>query len=182
LKSPLLHIFNLLLSTGTFPSKWKDSFLIPIFKTGKRNDVGNYRGVAILSCFAKLFEVTVYDYIFFSVKSSIMSAQHGFFKGRSTVTNLIEFTSYVLNCMENGVQVDAIYTDFSKAFDKVSHRLLLRKLAKLGFGGSFLAWIGSYLTGREQFVKASGSKSRRFSVRSGSPRVVIWVLCSLFCS
>jgi hypothetical protein len=69
--------------------------------------------VAILSCFAKLFEVTVYDYIFFSVRSSIMSAQHGFFRGRSTVINLIEFTSYVLGCMENGVQVDAIYTDFS---------------------------------------------------------------------
>jgi hypothetical protein len=48
LKSPLLHIFNLSLSTGTFPSKWKDSFLIPIFKTGKPNDFGNYRGVAIL--------------------------------------------------------------------------------------------------------------------------------------
>jgi hypothetical protein len=76
LKSPLLHIFNLSLSTGTFPSKWKDSFLIPIFKTGKRYDVGNYRGVAIFSCFAKLFEVRVYDYIFFSVKSSIMSAQY----------------------------------------------------------------------------------------------------------
>jgi hypothetical protein len=43
LKSPLLHVFNLSLSTGTFPSKWKDSFLNPIFKTGKRNDVGNYR-------------------------------------------------------------------------------------------------------------------------------------------
>jgi hypothetical protein len=60
LKSPLLS-----LSTGTFPSKWKKSFLIPIFKTGQRNDVGNYRDVAILSCFAKLFKVTVYDYIFF---------------------------------------------------------------------------------------------------------------------
>jgi hypothetical protein len=123
----------------TFPSKWKDSFFIPIFKTGKRNDVDTYRGVAILSFFENLFEVIVYCYIYFSVKSSIMSAQHGFFKGRSTVKNLIEFTSYVLNCMENGVQVDAMYTDFSKAFDKVSHRLL----AKLGFG-SFLAWIRSY--------------------------------------
>jgi hypothetical protein len=86
---------------------------------------------------------------FFSVKSSIMSARHGFFKGRSTLTNptnltKIEFNSYVLNCMENGVQVDAIYTDFSKAFDKVSHRLLMRKLARLGFSGSFLAWIGFY--------------------------------------
>jgi hypothetical protein len=86
-----------------------------------------------------------------------MSAQHGFFKGRSTVTNLIEFTSYVLYCMENGVQVNAISTDFSKAFDKVSHRLLLTNLAKLGFGGSFLAWIRSYLTGREKFVKASSA-------------------------
>jgi ribonucleases P/MRP protein subunit RPP40 len=70
-----------------------------------------------------------------------MSAQHGFFKGRSTVTNLIEFTSYVLNCMENGVQVDAVYTNFSKAFDKVSHSLLLRKLSNLGFSGIFLNWI-----------------------------------------
>jgi hypothetical protein len=56
--------------------------------------------VAILLCIVKLFKITVYDYIFFSAKSSIMSA------------------SYVLNCIENGVQVDAIYTDFSKAFDK----------------------------------------------------------------
>jgi hypothetical protein len=56
------------------------------------------------------------------------------------------------------------------AFDKVNHRLLLKKLAKLGFGGSFLAWIRSYLTGRKQFLKASGSQSRRFSVRSGVPQ------------
>jgi hypothetical protein len=70
LKSPLLHIFNLSLFTGTFPSKWKDSFLILIFKTGKRNGVGNYRGVAILSYFAKLFEVTVNDYIF--IRSNLL--------------------------------------------------------------------------------------------------------------
>jgi hypothetical protein len=60
------------------------------------------------SCGLDAEDVTVNDYIFFSVKSSFMSAQHGFFKGRSTVTNLIEFTSYVWNCMENGVHVDAI--------------------------------------------------------------------------
>jgi hypothetical protein len=54
--------------------------------------------------------------------------------------------------MENDVQVEAIYNDFSMAFKKVSHRLLLRKLAKLGFGGSFLTWIRSYLTGPKQFV------------------------------
>jgi hypothetical protein len=60
-------------SSRHLSSKWKDSFLIHIFKTSKRNDIGNYRGVAILSCFAKLFEVTVYDYIFFSVKPYVCS-------------------------------------------------------------------------------------------------------------
>jgi hypothetical protein len=93
------------------------------------------------------------------------------------VTNLIEFTSYVLNCMENGVQVDAVYPDFFKAFDKVSHGLLLRKLAKLGFGGSFLAWILAV-------VRPSGSQSRRLNQSRDQvfPRVVIWGICSLFYS
>jgi Reverse transcriptase (RNA-dependent DNA polymerase) len=170
LKIPLLHIFNLSLAQGIFPTKWKNSFLVPIFKSGKRNDVGNYRGVAILSCFAKLFEKIIYGHLFFSIKSSISTRQHGFFSGRSTVTNLIEFTSFVIDQMEDGVQVDSIYTDFSKAFDKVNHTLLIKKLRKLGFGGSFLAWIQSYLTDRKQFVKACGSRSRNFTVRSGVPQ------------
>jgi Reverse transcriptase (RNA-dependent DNA polymerase)/Endonuclease-reverse transcriptase len=170
LKTPLLHIFNLSLSKGIFPNKWKKSFLIPIFKSGKRDEVGNYRGVAILSCFAKIFEVLTYSHIFFAVKSSLPTNQHGFVSGRSTVTNLIEFTSFILNSMESGFQIDSIYTDFSKAFDKVNHRLLILKLSCLGFGGNFLNWIASYLTGRRQYVKIGNSRSRMIPVKSGVPQ------------
>jgi hypothetical protein len=170
LKSPLLRIYNLSLSKGIFPSKWKNSFLVPIFKSGKRDNIANYRGIAILSCFAKLFEVIAYGYIFFSVKSVIPTVQHGFVNGRSTVTNLIEFISFVTKKIEAGVQVDAIYTDFSKAFDKVNHRILLLKLSRMGFRGSFLDWIASYLTGRTQFVKIGDACSRIFSVKSGVPQ------------
>jgi Reverse transcriptase (RNA-dependent DNA polymerase) len=147
-KAPLLQIFHLSLSKGLFPSQWKDSYLIPIFKSDKRNEVDNYRGVAILSCFAKLFEVITYSHIYFAVKSSLPTNQHGFVSGRSTFTYLIEFTSFVLKSIESGIQVYSIYTDFSKAVDNVNHRLLLIKLSCLGFGG-FLNWINSYLTGRE---------------------------------
>jgi Reverse transcriptase (RNA-dependent DNA polymerase) len=59
---------------------------------------------------------------------------------------------------------------FSKAFDKVNHRLLLRKLRKLGISGNFLSWIESYLTSRRQYVKACGSRSRYLTVRSGVPQ------------
>jgi retron-type reverse transcriptase len=170
LKVPLLDIFNKSLSQGIFPKKWKNSFLVPIFKSGKRNDVSNYRGIAILSCFAKLFESIIYGHLFYSIKSSITTRQHGFFSGRSTVTNLIEFTSFIIDKMEDGIQIDSIYTDFSKVFDKVNHRLLLDKLRKFGFSGKFLAWIESYLTHRRQYVKACGSSSLNFTVRSGVPQ------------
>jgi Reverse transcriptase (RNA-dependent DNA polymerase) len=81
----------------------------------------------------------------------------------------IEFASFVIDQMEDGVQIDSIYTDFSKAFDKVNHRILLKKLHKLRFSGKFLAWIGSYLTNRKQYVKTCGSRSCYFTVRSGDP-------------
>jgi hypothetical protein len=79
--------------------------------------------------------------------------------------------SYVLNSMEmeNGIEVDAIYTDFSKALYKVSHRLLLRKLAKMGVGGSFLVLVGSYLTGRVQFMKAVALNLEDFLWDPASP-------------
>jgi hypothetical protein len=104
--------------------------------------VGNYRGVAILSCIAKLFEVKVYDYIFFRSNLLLYLLNTGFLRAGQLCT------SYVLNCMKNGVLVDAIYTDFSKAFDKVSHRLLLREnWISWDSAAAFLLGIRSYLTG-----------------------------------
>jgi hypothetical protein len=82
LKFLFLYIFNLSLSSGTFIKKWKDSFLVSIFKTGTTLDITE----AILSCFAKLFEVIVYSRMFFSVKSFSTPHQHGFFSGSSKVT------------------------------------------------------------------------------------------------
>jgi hypothetical protein len=57
------------------------------------------------------------------LKGQLADCQHGFDKGRSTVLNLLEYSSFVLKSIEDRCQVDSIYTDFSKAFDKVRHRL-----------------------------------------------------------
>jgi hypothetical protein len=95
-------------------------------------------------------------------RSKTEGCQHHHIK----VASVQEFTSDVLNCMESGLQVDAIYTDFCKAFDKVSYRLLLSNLAKLGFGGSFFAWIFDGPRAICESYSYSGSQARRFSVRS----------------
>jgi hypothetical protein len=95
------------------------------FKSGKRNDVSNYRGIAILSKVSKLFELLVNRYMYEDLKGQLADCQHGFVKGRWTVLNLLEYSPFILKSIEDGFQVDSIFTDFSKALDKMRHRLLL---------------------------------------------------------
>jgi hypothetical protein len=69
-----------------------------------------------LSPMPKLFELLDFDSLFFHLKSFIAVVQHGFFKGRSAVSNLMEFAFLFIRRMEEGIQTDSVYTDFSKAF------------------------------------------------------------------
>jgi hypothetical protein len=66
---PLCLIFNNAISTCVFPDKWKLSYVTPIFKAGSRNDVTNYRGIAILSAIAKLFELLIYKNMYKDLSS-----------------------------------------------------------------------------------------------------------------
>jgi Reverse transcriptase (RNA-dependent DNA polymerase) len=99
----------------------------------------------------------------------ISDAQHGSLKGRSIVTNLVEFSNSVIGEMENGRQVDGVYTDFSKAFDRVIHSLLYVNLSK-DLEGPMLSWTGSYLTGRNQRVKIDDHLSEPVYCHSGVPQ------------
>lgn len=170
LTTPLFWLFNMSLQTGQFPKVWKKSFLIPIYKSGKKSDIRNYRGIAIMSCIPKLFESIVNKNMFAQIKNRITNAQHGFFKGRSTTTNLLEFVSYSLSAMDKGYFVEALYTDFSKAFDKLDIPMLTFKLEKMGIEMSLLKWIKSYLNDRQQIVKFNGKRSNPIHVTSGVPQ------------
>ena len=129
-------------------SGWNISSISPIFKSGNKHDVKNYRGIAKINVLPKLFESIVKDKIYSIVKGAISPYQHGFMSGRSTSTNVVYFSHCAVNGIENGFQVDTIYTDFSKAFDKVIISILTTKLAMLGFHSVMLSWIESYLTNR----------------------------------
>jgi Reverse transcriptase (RNA-dependent DNA polymerase) len=167
---PLCLIFNRSLATSVFPEKWKLSFVTPIFKNGKRNDVSNYRGIAILSAVAKLFELLICRSMYEDLKGLLSENQHGFVKGRSTVSNLVEYSSFILKSMEKGLQVDSVYTDFSKAFDKVRHCLLCPKLAASPIEPARCELMRSYLSGRIQRVRIGGCVSSEIKVTSGVPQ------------
>jgi hypothetical protein len=126
---------------------------VPIFKDGKRNLIENYRGIAILSAMPQLFELLLLDSLFFHLKSFIAVVQHGFFKGMSAILNLMDFASLCIRRMEEGIQTNAVYTDFLKAFDRINHLILLAKLRSYGVVSKLNSWFSSYLGGRTQAVR-----------------------------
>jgi hypothetical protein len=100
----------------------------------------------------------------------LQDTQHGFVKGRSCETNLVEFFDYVSQLLDNGICADAIFLDFAKAFDKVPHKLLMEKVRALGIRGEVATWIENWLAGRKQRVVLDGQASGWKAVVSGVPQ------------
>jgi len=167
---PLSILFNKSLAVKKFPSKWKMSYVSPIFKDGNKSDISNYRPISILCAISKVFEKLVFNELFDQVKHRIHKSQHGFFSKRSTQSNLMEYVSMIAHEIVDGGQVDSVYTDFSKAFDKVNHHLLIRKLMGFGLNDNVVLWLSSYLRDRSQFVVIGNSRSNRIDSTSGVPQ------------
>lgn len=167
---PIAFIFNFSIKEGVFPEIWKKALIVPIHKKGSKMKVENYRGISILNTVSKVFEKIVYNDIYPVTVNQIPENQHGFLKRHSTVTNLACFSEYIIKNMENGGQVDVVYTDFEKAFDRVDHSILINKLGSLGIHGDLLRWIESYLTKRSQAVVVGGFRSDYIEIPSGVPQ------------
>jgi hypothetical protein len=115
----------------------------------------------------KLFVKIIEPKLMHLFSNDLISEQHSFCRVKSTVTNNLVFYSYLVNIVLSGGQVDAIYTNLQKTFDKVDHGLLLLKLYKLGVRDPLLSWFSSYLSGRSKLVKIYNSFSRTIKVTSG---------------
>ena len=102
----------------------------------------HYRLITIICKFGKLFELVLHNLI--QIKNQISIHQHGFFPDGSTSINLICIIEYLSNVLDIGGQVDVIYIDFSKAFEKVDHGILLNKLAIFGLSIPLLNFFKSY--------------------------------------
>lgn len=107
-------LFNLSIKTRKFPDKWKGSLITPIYKSGDKSNIENYRPVSIMSAASKIFERYLFSYIHDRTREFISKSQHGFSAGKSTLTNLMEYSHYLAENMIGGNQVDTIFTDMSK--------------------------------------------------------------------
>ena len=158
--------------TGILPDEWKTSTVSVLFKKGKKDSIENYRPISLTCICCKIMESVVRDHVmeYFSVNNLFSNKQYGFIKGRSTVLQLLKVTDDWVKALEEGGQIDIVYTDFEKAFDKISHQRLISKLHTYGLNDVVINWIQSFLFTRSQRVKINSTVSDSKSVLSGIPQ------------
>jgi len=163
----LALLFNRSIQCGIFPAVWNTARVIPLLKAGDATDVGNYRPISLSNCFSKVFEKSVLAVITPVIEPVLVPDQHGFRSGRSTTTNLYSFLSFSAPLLEVGSQVDTIYLDWSKAFDKVPHDRLLAKLSAFPGLEPYIPWFRNYLARRCCAVCVNGATSEPYWPTSG---------------
>ena len=172
ISAPLVHICNLSFSQGQIPDDLKIAKVIPIYKKGDRSLFTNYRPISILPVFSKIIERLAYNRIVqFLEQNNILSEnQFGFRKGRSTDTAILSLVESFYEAIEEDKIMIGLFIDFSRAFDTISHPILLKKLAYYGFRGIALEWVANYLCNRQQYVVHNNVKSRMGKIALGVPQ------------
>lgn len=170
LSDVLCAIFNRILKSGYFPDAWKSTKIVPVYKNNDLDNILNYRPISVISNFAKIFEKSILKILTSAFSTIVAPTQHGCISKRSTATNLLTITYYINEALQSSTQVDAIYTDFSKAFYKVDHFLLFTKLMNLQLPPNLVKTLISYLTNHQSYVQYSGFSSPSLTPSSGVPQ------------
>ena len=171
--APMLQaIYQQSLDTGNVPSIWKQANVAAIFKKGDKHLASNYRPVSLTCVSCKVLEHIVFrammDHV--DLHKILVHYQHGFRSKHSCETQLINTIQELAKGLDEQKQMDLLILDFAKAFDKVAHQRLLRKLDYYGIRDNTLNWVSNWLVGRTQRVVVDGDFSEQASVRSGVPQ------------
>jgi hypothetical protein len=168
----LAELFNFFIRSGQIPKILKQAIVNPLFKKGDPTLCDNYRGISILSPFAKIFEnLLAKDIQCHFISNNLFSpVQHGFRRNFSCETALHTVLDSWKEALETKQSVLALFIDFRKAFDLVLPVLLFRKLFHYGFDNTSLALINNYFNDRSQVVRIEKTLSEKSAITLGVPQ------------
>lgn len=169
---PLVHIINESFDKSIVPKVYKEAVITPIFKTGSKTDVTNYRPISVICNFAKILEKCIKHRLnlYLEDNNILNDKQYGFRNYVGTNDALLDYTSFIYNNLDSGKKVLTVFLDVKKAFDSVDHSNLLRELAYIGIQNKSLDWFKNYLDNRTQKVKINNILSISESIKCSVPQ------------
>ena len=172
--TPLSHIFNKSFQTGVVPNGMKIAKIVPIYKSGNKKLLNNYRPISILPAFSKLLEKIVCNRLvnFLEVQHLMYEHQYGFRKKHCTIHPILQLLKDISTANDRKSKdiTLAVFLDLSKAFDTISHKILLQKLEFYGIRGICKNWFANYLSNRKQYTEIKGNKSSYLDITTGVPQ------------
>ena len=168
--SYLANIYNSSKNCENFPNALKAADVTPIHKAKEKIFKKNYRPVSLLPILSKVYERNMYEPIFSYFEKFMSPYLFGYRKGHSTEQCLLVMLEMWKKALDTKKVAGAILTDLSKAFDCLSHDLLIAKLEAYGFGKSALKFIYDYIKDRKQRTKVNGSYSSWKDLKYGVPQ------------
>lgn len=170
--SCLVMLINKLMQEGSFPENLKKARVVPVFKSGNRLELNNYRPISVLSAVSKIVEKVILKRFeaFLSANNIISKYQYGFCPKSNTATACVNLTNFLSVNIDKKKYVSCIFLDIRKAFDSVRHEILIYKLRKLGMTECQLNLFVNYLSNRTQEVSINDKSSNEQSLFSGVPQ------------
>ncbi|XP_054281282.1 uncharacterized protein LOC128998951 [Macrosteles quadrilineatus] len=155
----LTHLINRCLAEGIFPDVFKIARVIPVYKNGPRDSPSSYRPISLV--LSKVLEaVMVHQLTLFLESGGLLSCQQfAYISGKLIVDAVCQFCTFVMDAMGNNEVVEGVFCNVSKAYDCVSHQLVLRKMESLGVSDQANRLVASFLKNRRQLVVADGRES-----------------------
>lgn len=168
----LNYLINLILLTSQIPIFWKTATVIPIFKSGDKNLISNYRPISLLPVIAKVIEKVIFRRIYRHVNDNhlLSENQGGFLPNLGTNDTVKKFLGDIYLSINKGEPTLSIFYDLKKAFDTIDHRILLKKLEFMGFHNSALSLLTNYLSDRFQSTYVNNSLSSKLPITCGVPQ------------
>ena len=165
-------IINLCIETSTFPDSLKLAKVLRIHKKGSKTDPANYPPISILPFLSKVFEKLIGKQIsnYIEINNLFHSSQFGFRKHCSTALSIGRLCQEISYAFEAGQHLNAQFFDLKKAFDCMSHSILLNYLTRYGFQESSVLLLESYLNNRSQFVSVGSKHSDVRKLSIGVPQ------------
>ena len=178
LSAPVSRIINSMFQTYEWPSHWKIENVIPIAKVSTPESEDDIRPISLTPFYSKVAEHFVVSWLLEFIGHKLDFRQYGGLKGNSITHYVIEFVNFILSCQDSQEQtaVLACMVDFSKAFNRQDHNILLTKLSDLGVPGWLLKIVISFLENRKMLVKYQGKASKIKAMPGGGPQGTLLAL------